>query len=80
MAFAVFNVMIPFHREDLSPVRMLVDLIFVEAIPYAVLEWERTTDGRAPSFIIKLDPMHLRKDLGPKSDYLYQQVLKQPRV
>lgn len=78
MPYTVFKVMVPFYRADRQAVRMQVDLIFIEAVPYAVMEWANTFESITPHIMARLDHLHLAKDVSGVSDYNYSRVIDQP--
>jgi len=55
------------------------DLIFIEAVPTIVVEWQVRPDGDLPIVTIQLDPQRLHRIGWEKSEYMYEDVVDDPR-
>lgn len=79
MPLTVFKVLIPFYRADLSPISILHDLVFVDAVPFAVVNWMEKFEGRSPLLMVKLETEHLQRETSSSFDYRYRRVMHQPQ-
>lgn len=77
---ALCKVTIPFRRTDLQPIKFAIDMIFLNDQPYAVTDWSQTAAGMMPTFVLKLDKQHLRRDLARPKSYTYDSVMDDPRL
>lgn len=56
------------------------DLIFLDGIPHAVIEWAEHPDGsRVPKVKVRLDPQQLTPLNWPQVQYLYGGTIEDPR-
>lgn len=55
-----------------------LELIFVNDVPFAVLEWDEVIAGQ-PRLAIQLDP-HLLTPSKGKADFIYSGVIDDPRT
>ncbi len=77
---ALCKVTIPFRRTDLPPIKFAIDMIFLDDQPYAVTDWSEAAAGTMPTFVLKLDNRHLRRDLARPQRYTYDRVMDDPRL
>ena len=74
-------------RSDIMPVlvimsdeKTIVDVIYENGVPYAVLEWADETDKQDPLVALELEPEHLQRiaDTG-HVQYCYNRFIDDPR-
>lgn len=73
----VFLVEIFVEREG-QPARQLMELVFLNEVPYVVFDWldERANEAKT---LVKLDQTQLQVG-GDRSDYQYSSVVRDPRI
>lgn len=56
------------------------DLIFLDGVPHAVIEWSEYSDGRLEPLVkVRLDPKWLKPLPWPGVQYLYELPIADPR-
>lgn len=76
----VFKVLVPVHRPGFTIVKFSLDLIFINDVPFAVLEWSGSTRDRSPSVMVKLETRHLRENVSGYEHYEYEVAIEVPRL
>jgi hypothetical protein len=66
-------------RLDGKWAHFVTDLIFVDGIPHAVLEWDGTPDNEVPQVSVPLDPSHLQVFRSGHVTHLYDIPIEDPR-
>jgi hypothetical protein len=55
------------------------DLIFLDGVPTVVLEWGGAPSSQYPMVTQTLDPQRLKEFSTPKTDFLYDGPIEDPR-
>lgn len=55
------------------------DLIFIGSKPHIVIEWMEAPQGDIPSTVVELDPRFLHEYAPPKTHYMYEMMIEDPR-
>lgn len=78
-AYTRYKVVVPFYKPDRSSIKHVVDMIFVNDAPIAVMTWRDGIDGRRPCVMITLDRRQLVKSHTGEADYEYLSVMSAPQ-